>query len=115
MIPAPHWHRRGLMSRKGWIPSIGIGGAAALCAGAAVAIHFAGLGGGESGPSPLSARRSTVAPVQNPNLPYDGRFIFARIRYAPGGGRFGRGSAAWAHDYPQADRHLPRIAAEISS
>jgi hypothetical protein len=102
------------MNRKGWNPSIGIGGAAALCAGAAVAIHLAGLAG-EPDASPLSARPSAVAPPQNANLPYDGRFIFARIRYGSGGGRFRRGGASWAHDYPQADRHLPRIVSEISS
>src|SRR5688572_21993177 len=102
------------MSRMGWIPSIGIGGAAALCAGAAAAIHLAGLKG-EPDPSRLSARRSAAAPVQDANLPYDGRFIFARIRYGAGGGGFRRGGAAWAHDYPQADRHLPRIVSEISS
>jgi hypothetical protein len=102
------------MNRKRWIPSIGIGGAAALCAGAAVAIHSAGLGG-EPDAFSLSARRPAVAPAQDANLPYDGRFIFARIRYGSGGGRFRGGSAAWAHDYPQADQHLPRIVSEISS
>ena len=102
------------MHCKGWIPSVGIGGAAALCAGMAVAIHLAGLRGGPDA-SPLSARWSAVARAQDANLSYDGRFIFARIRYGSGGGRFRGGGAAWAHDYPQADQHLPRIVSEISS
>ena len=101
------------MNRQGWIPGIGIAGATAVCAAAVVAIHLTGLGN-EPEPAPLSARASTAAASQESNLPYDGRFIFARIRYGSGGGRF-RGGAAWAHDYPQADRHLPRIVSEISS
>src|SRR5688500_12686706 len=102
------------MNRQGWIPSVGIGvAAAALCAGAAITIHLARLAG-EPHASPMSARRSAVAPTQDANLAYDGRFIFARIRYGSGGG-FRRGGAAWAHDYPQADQHLPRIVSEISS
>jgi hypothetical protein len=42
------------------------------------------------------------------NLGYDGRFVFARIRYGSGGGGR-RGNSSWAHDYPQADHNLPRI------
>src|SRR5687768_12030332 len=47
------------------------------------------------------------------NAAYNGRFTFSRIRY--GGNGFGRGGAAWAHDYPQADLNLPAVLAEISS
>jgi hypothetical protein len=101
------------MNRQRWTTGIGIGGTSALLAGAVVAIHLAGLGG-EPDASPLSARTPVMAPAQEANLAYDGRFIFARIRYGSGGGRF-RGGASWAHDYPQADRHLPRIVSEISS
>jgi hypothetical protein len=43
---------------------------------------------------------------------YDGRFTFTRIRYGSG---FGRGGGSWAHDYPRADEHLPRIVAELST
>jgi len=101
------------MNRHGWILSGGIAGTAALCAGVAVTIHLAGLGS-EPDASPQSARPSAAAPPQGANLQYDGRFIFARIRYGSGGGR-SRGGASWAHDYPQADRHLPRIVSEVSS
>ena len=97
-----------------WTRSIRIGGATALCVGAAVAIYSTGVGV-EPGASSLSAPRSTAASAQGANLPYDGRFTFARIRYGAGGGGFRRGNASWAHDYPQADQHLPLIVSEISS
>ena len=44
--------------------------------------------------------------------PYDGKLAFTRIRYGSG---FGRGGGSWAHDYPRADEHLPRIVAELST
>jgi hypothetical protein len=47
---------------------------------------------------------------QNPD--YDSRFVFSRIRYG-GGGFFGGDS--WAHDYPQADQHLPRLLEDITA
>ena len=46
------------------------------------------------------------------NLDYDGRFVFARILYRSPG--WGRGGGTWSHDYPRADRHLPRILQEIT-
>ena len=64
------------------------------------------------GPSPASYAPSPAV-LQGANLDYDGRFIFARIRYGSGGGR--RGNDAWAHDYPRADHHLPRILSEITT
>jgi hypothetical protein len=57
-------------------------------------------------------------PIDIPaNPPYDGRFTYARIRYSQGGGgEFGgRFGATWLHDYPDADRHFPKIVAEITS
>jgi hypothetical protein len=41
-----------------------------------------------------------------PNVEYDGRFTFARLRYAP--------NSAWNHDYPRGDQHLTRIVAEVT-
>jgi hypothetical protein len=49
---------------------------------------------------------------QQEALDYDSRFTFTRIRYGSG---FGRGGGSWAHDYPRADQHLPRIVAELST
>jgi hypothetical protein len=45
-------------------------------------------------------------------LDYDARFAFTRIRYSSG---WGRGGGSWAHDYPRADQHLPRILAELTT
>lgn len=42
------------------------------------------------------------------NPPYDGRFVFTRVRYGGTGFRGGSGSS-WSHDYPQADRNMHRI------
>jgi hypothetical protein len=53
------------------------------------------------------------------NVPYDGRFTFARIRYQMnsdgfGGGRFG-GDQPWLHDYPRAERNFTAILAELTT
>src|SRR5881396_2205371 len=62
---------------------------------------FGGFGGG-----PSSA---------GPNIPYDGRFTFARIRYetAPGGYWAG-GRPSWIHGYPLSERNLMMIMNEVS-
>ena len=41
-----------------------------------------------------------------PNVPYNDRWVFTRLRYHP--------SSSWNHDYPRADRHLAYIVADIS-
>ena len=44
------------------------------------------------------------------NIPYDGRFTFARARYATAqGGWYYRGLPAWAHGYPNAEHNLMKI------
>jgi len=50
------------------------------------------------------------------NIPYDGRFTFARARYttAPGGWYY-RGLPAWAHGYPNAEHNLMKIMNELSN
>src|SRR5262249_60198438 len=50
-----------------------------------------------------------------PNIPYDGRFTFVRVRYetAPGGYWAG-GRPSWIHGYPLAERNLMRIMNEVS-
>ena len=42
-----------------------------------------------------------------PNLRYDDKWAFARIRYGP--------NSSWNHDYPRADRHLSNIVADLST
>jgi hypothetical protein len=50
-----------------------------------------------------------------PNIPYDGRFTFVRVRYshAPGGYWPGR-RPSWIHGYPLAERNLMQIMNEVS-
>jgi hypothetical protein len=54
------------------------------------------------------------------NVDYDGRIVFARIRFDTGfGPGFGRargtrGEPPWAHDYPTSDTHLMKILRELT-
>jgi hypothetical protein len=50
-----------------------------------------------------------------PNIAYDGRFTFVRVKYetAPGGYWYG-GWPAWAHGYPLAEQNLMKIMNEVS-
>jgi hypothetical protein len=63
-----------------------------------------------------SGERGARAPVEIPmlNLPYDGSYTFARIRFATSLGRF-RGEPPWTHDYPRADVNFSKILAEVST
>jgi hypothetical protein len=56
-------------------------------------------------------QESRSAPVSG-NLDYDSRFAFTRIRYSSG---WNRGGGSWAHDYPRADLHLPRILDDLTN
>jgi hypothetical protein len=52
------------------------------------------------------------------NVPYDGRYTYARIRYTPpsfGGYAGFRQDVKWDHDYPRSDRHFPKIIEEITT
>lgn len=55
-----------------------------------------------------------VPPDFRGNVPYDGRFTFARIKYR-GFEHFGPEGPGWSHDYPRAEEHLMRIMREIST
>ena len=49
------------------------------------------------------------------NMPYDGRFTFARVRYRPApGGNWAGGRPSWVHGYPLAEQNLMRIMKEVS-
>ncbi len=50
-----------------------------------------------------------------PNVEYDGRFTFARIRYTVGGDGGFRQDVKWAHDYPRGERHFTKILSELST
>jgi len=49
------------------------------------------------------------------NTPYDGRFVFVRLRYQTGYG-FGRrgGGPPWSHDYPRGEVHFTQLLKEIT-
>lgn len=65
--------------------------------------------------------RGRGAPVRiEDNVPYDGSFTFARIRYTSplGGGGFGfgrGGGPTWLHDYPRGERHFTKILSELGT
>ena len=51
------------------------------------------------------------------NIPYDGRFVFARIMYnrpPVGYDQFGRPDIKWDHDYPRAEQNFTRILRELT-
>ncbi len=57
-------------------------------------------------------RRGSPGENATPNVRYDGRFTFLRVRFQPlGGGR----DLKWDHDYPTAETHLMKILDEVSS
>ncbi len=47
------------------------------------------------------------------NPPYDGRFVFARIKYR-GFEHFTREGPGWSHDYPDAEEHLMLIMRDVT-
>ncbi|MDQ6831621.1 MAG: DUF4159 domain-containing protein [Gemmatimonadota bacterium] len=50
------------------------------------------------------------------NIPYDGRFTFARLRYTTGpGGYYYGGLPSWAHGFPRAEQNLTKILNAVSS
>src|SRR5689334_11298731 len=48
------------------------------------------------------------------NMPYDGRFTFARIKYR-GYAHFTDEGPGWSHDYPRSDVHLMKIMREVTA
>jgi hypothetical protein len=50
-----------------------------------------------------------------PNMPYDGRYTFVRIRYALPQNYGYRQDIKWGHDYPRGERHFTRIINELST
>ena len=67
-------------------------------------------------PRPTShAPSGRQRPDLESNVPYDGRFTFVRIRFAPLGGGEGWGGrdVKWDHDYPRGERNFARIMHEL--
>lgn len=53
-----------------------------------------------------------------PNVPYDGRLTWVRVRYEIAdfsGGMGFRGAPPWTHDYPRGERHFMKIISELST
>jgi hypothetical protein len=105
---------------------------------AAVLVAVAGavaLAAAQQGPFPQGRggfpgfgqlERSETASLEPGQVPYDGHFVFARLRYTEGvspdelgGGRFGRRGRGqgppWSHDYPRAERHFMKILQEVTT
>ena len=59
--------------------------------------------------------RRNVEYVEEFNVPYDGTFIFLRLRYTPLQSYGRRGfEQYWDHDYPRAERHLSTMLEELT-
>ncbi len=78
--------------------------AAVTAAGLLIAVSALAQFGGPRGPF-----------HERPNIPYDGRFTFVRLKYttAPGGYWYG-GWPAWGHGYPISEQNLMNIMNEVS-
>ena len=115
------------MVTRAWVLA-GIAGVAgaAVCVFAAAGPNFvasslsAGVGPADAESTPTGSPLPAPAPVQEANIPYDGRFTFVRIRTDVSGslggfgrssrrGRGGWGQPPWAHDYPRAERNFAQI------
>lgn len=49
------------------------------------------------------------------NPPYDGRYVFARVRYKGYEHWVGREGPGWSHDYPDAEENLMKIIRDITN
>ncbi|MDQ8159472.1 MAG: DUF4159 domain-containing protein [Gemmatimonadota bacterium] len=69
-------------------------------------------------PAAVQAQRRGQ-PAMQPNVPYDGRLTFVRVKYQMpefgGGGFRGGRDLPWSHDYPRGERHFTKIVSELSS
>lgn len=92
-------------------------GAAALCAGASVAggaqRPVRPPGGGQFNRYFGSADDFYQPPAFAGNPLYDGRFVFARIKYR-GYEKFGREGPGWSHDYPDAEYNFTKILRDVT-
>ncbi len=65
----------------------------------------------------IERRRDRIGPPDTEEVPYDGRFVFLRLRYgsdgADGGSGFRR-EPPWAHDYPRGERNFMKILNEVT-
>jgi uncharacterized protein DUF4159 len=89
-----------MVTRRRRTIAIALGVVLAIGAGALAQFGFGGF-------------RDAYQPL--PNIPYDGRFTFVRVRYHPAPGGFWPGRRpSWIHGYPLAERNLMKIMNEVS-
>ena len=88
--------------------------ALALSAGSAQTRPRRGGGGGFGGYFG-SSDEMYQPPEFAGNLPYDGRFTFARIRYKGYEHWAGREGPGWSHDYPDAEENFSKILRDITN
>ncbi|HEX4681214.1 MAG TPA: DUF4159 domain-containing protein, partial [Gemmatimonadaceae bacterium] len=69
-----------------------------------------GFGGYFGGPDDMYE-----PPAFHGNVPYDGRFTFARIRYRGFEHWAGAEGPGWAHDFPDADENFVKILRDVTS
>ena len=92
----------------------------ALLVGLALAVTTVAAVAGVAGSAPDrfqggGGRFQQQAPVEyQGNTPYDGRFVFIRLRYNTGFGGRSRGGPPWSHDYPRGEVHFAKILKEIT-
>ena len=70
-----------------------------------------------AGASPVDAQRRGGGNRNQsfaPNVPYDGRFAYVRVKYDLPMDGF-RMDVKWAHDYPRGERHFSQIMSELST
>lgn len=64
------------------------------------------------------SRRAPLDVEVQGNTPYDGRFVFVRLKYTPTFGRWGSwigdGGVPWSHDYPDGEVHFSKILEELT-
>ena len=86
-----------------------------LAAAACLSVGLLAAAAAASAQDGWFGRRPPV--VDSSNVEYDGRLVFARIRYSTafsGYGRRGSRDPGWAHDYPTADLNLMQILQELT-
>ncbi|NCW44593.1 MAG: DUF4159 domain-containing protein [Gemmatimonadaceae bacterium] len=82
-------------------------------------VYATGLALSLLAPSAGEAQRRRGPPAFEPNVPYDGRLTWVRVKYimpdfSSSGFRGGR-DLPWSHDYPRGERHFTKIVSELST
>jgi hypothetical protein len=84
----------------------------------AVIVLVAGIGSGIAFAQRGRSRRPQLDVQVQGNTPYDGRFVFVRLKYSAAFGRWGNwigdGGVPWSHDYPEGEVHFSKILEELS-